>query len=279
MTLFVTKADGSKQSFDKSKIIKTCLRLKASREIAKKIANKIEREAYDGISTRKIIKLVYKYLSEYKPELKHTIDLRESISTLRSKPDFEIFVSQILKSLGYTTIMNQVVPGKCVEHEVDIIAIKGKEIIYVEVKHHVNPHTYTGLRIFLEVWSAFEDLKDGFKLGNHEFNFSKALVVSNTKISSHAERYARCKGIAYLGWKYPKNQGLERLIERNKLYPLTFLKGLEEKELEKLGDIGIVTLKQFIQIPSEKISKLTRIKRKRIEEIENKVRKVLGIKF
>jgi transcriptional regulator NrdR family protein len=54
----VIKADGRKQLFDKEKIIQTCLRIGASREIAEHIANKIGAKVYNGMETRKILKMI-----------------------------------------------------------------------------------------------------------------------------------------------------------------------------------------------------------------------------
>ena len=92
--------------------------------------------------------------------------------------------------------MNQIVPGRCVEHEIDAIANKDKETILVEVKHHFQFHTYTGVSVFLEVQAELEDLIDGFQNKRHNSDFSKALVVCSTKISDHAKRYALCKNIS-----------------------------------------------------------------------------------
>jgi hypothetical protein len=41
---FVTKADGTKQLFNREKIVNTCIRIGASRELADKIVEKIERQ-------------------------------------------------------------------------------------------------------------------------------------------------------------------------------------------------------------------------------------------
>jgi transcriptional regulator NrdR family protein len=63
--IFVTKFDGRKQPFDKSKIIRTCLRMHASLEQAKEIADKIEKKIYDGIPTKKILRMIFTYLKKY----------------------------------------------------------------------------------------------------------------------------------------------------------------------------------------------------------------------
>src|SRR3989338_5134729 len=142
---FVTKFDGSNQEFKKEKIVHTCLRMHAKPEQAKAVADKIESKVYDGISTKKILEMIFNYLKEYKPEIGHRIDLREAIALIRPKPDFENFVGMLLKEYGYKIEMNQIIAGRCVEHEIDSIARKKNEVILVEAKHHFQHHTYTGL--------------------------------------------------------------------------------------------------------------------------------------
>ena len=282
--LYVTKADGRRQPFDRQKIIRTCTRMGASQEVAEKIANQIEKRAYTGIPTKKIIKLIFMYIEKYKPEFRHIIDLREAICLLRPKPDFELFVAELLRSHGFKVKTNQMLRGMCVEHEIDAIAertikdTKGrsvKEALCVEVKHHYKPHTYTSLGVFLEAWATFEDLLDGYKAGKNKTPFSGLIVVSNTKLSDHAQDYAICKKIMGIAWKTPLEHGLERMIEENKLYPITFLRGLDINHQAKLGDVGIVTLKQIVEMDESEIYRMTRIPKIKIRELKQKSREIL----
>lgn len=274
--IYVTKFDGRKQPFNKQKIIRTCLRMHATYEQAIEIANKIEDRAWDGIPTKKILKMIFTYLKKYKPEIAHQTDLRKAIALLRPKPDFEIFIQLLLKEFGYEVIPNQIIRGKCVEHEIDAIAKKGKEIVYVEIKHHLNHHTYTGLGVFLKAYATFEDLKEGFKENKHKYNFNKVLVICNTKISDHAKRYANCKNILHIGWRAPEQKGLEKMIEEKKFYPITYLKALDRETQEKFGNSGIVTLKQLLEIDLEKLRKITKISKKKLLDFRKKAREILG---
>jgi predicted RecB family endonuclease len=274
--IFVTKFDGRREPFTKSKIIRTCLRMHATYAQARAIADKIEKEAYNGIPTKKILSMVFSYMKEFKPEIKYQIDLREAISLLRPKPDFEKFIGLLLKSQGYSVEQNLVIPGKCVEHEIDAVARKGKETLYVEVKHHMNHHAYTGLDVFLEANSTFEDLREGYKENKHSINFTRALVVCNTKISEHAKRYAECKGINYIAWKFPEGNSLEYIIEKEKLYPITILKNLDYKVENKLGDSGIVLLKQILELSLEDLERITNLPREKAKKLVEETRKVLN---
>jgi len=266
----VTKADGSRQPFEKIKVVRTCLRTHASQDVAEEIADKIESKVYEGITTKEILKMIFKYIAEYRPEIKHQIDLREAICLLRPKPDFEQFVGLLLKTEGYDIKTNQIVSGKCVEHEIDVIANKGNETLYVEVKHHYQPHAYTGVGVFLEAQATFEDLIEGNN------NFSKSMVVTNTKLSEHAKNYAECKKIDAIGWRYPEERGLELMMEENKLYPITLIKGLNAIIQAKLSYTGIFLLEQLVEYDAKKLSKLTKISKSKMEEILRKASKILG---
>ncbi len=263
--VFVTKFDGSKQPFDRNKVMNTCLKLGATQEQAEKVVKNIEKNLYEGIPTKKILKMVFVYLERLKPEIKYQRDLREAISKLRPKPDFELFVALLLKEFGYSVISNQIIAGDCVDHEIDAIAAKNGQNIFVEVKHHLQPHTYTGVDVFLEVYARLEDLRKGFEKGKNNFNFSKALMVCNTKFSDHALRYAKCKGIDYIGWKAPPEAGLEKMVEEKKLYPITLLKGLDSEIVEKLLSNGIITLKQFVECDVEMMSKKINIGKRKLK--------------
>jgi len=274
--IYVTKADGSKQPFDKQKIINTCLRLQATPEQAQSIADKIEAKAYDGIPTKKILQMVFQYMKKYRPAIGYQIDLRQAIAMLRSKPDFEIFVAKLFEAMGYRVETNLIIQGECIEHEIDVIAKKENEIILIEVKHHVNHHTYSGLDVFSQLNSTLEDLKKGYESGKNNFKFTRAILICNTKVSDHARRYALCKGLEFIAWKFPPENGLERLIEEYKLYPITFLKEIERDEAYSLANAGIVTVEQLLD-NAEKISRKSGISKNRILQLQKAAKIVLGI--
>ena len=44
-------------------------------------------------------------------------------------------------------------------------------------------------------------------------------LVTNTKFSSDVIRYGNCVGMHLIGWKYPEDGGLEKLIDEANIYP------------------------------------------------------------
>lgn len=270
--LFVTKADGRRESFQREKIIRTCLRNHAPRKVAEKVASKIEAKAYDGIETKKILKMIFSLLKEYKPVHGYHIDLKEAISLLKPKPDFEEFIRIVLKANDYEIERNRIVKGFCVEHEIDGVAYKGGKKILLEVKHHTNYHVYIGLETCLEYYAAFLDMSEG-----PEIKFDKLLIACNTKFSDHAKKYARCKDIMLLGWKYPEKNGLENLIEKFKLYPVTYLAGLNKDQYEKFSNAGIITLRQLIKANLRELEKTTKIKMRILKNLRSRAGEIMKL--
>jgi transcriptional regulator NrdR family protein len=278
MTVNVTKYDGTKQVFNREKIIRTATRMGATRQVAEQIVDEIEKKAYDGISTRKILQMLYTRLKRHKPTLKHQIDLRRALSLLKSAPDFEKYIQQLLREHGYHVTPNQIIQGKCVQHEVDAIATKNNKTCFVEVKHHIKYHTPTGLDIPRIARAVLEDITEGHQLGQNNYKIDYAMIVCNTKLSDYAKQYADCRKISHIGWSSPKNQDLQTMIETKKLYPITILKGLNAYTRNQLISNGILTLKQLTQKTLTELKHQTGFSKKKLEPILDNARAILSEK-
>ncbi|MGD6807954.1 MAG: restriction endonuclease [Candidatus Bathyarchaeia archaeon] len=245
MEIFVTKADGSKQLYNKQKIVQTSLRLGANSEEAERIAQQLELKLYDGISTRKILQLIFVLLRKPKPAVRNLFDLRRGISLMEPKPEFEMFIRALLSHSGYTVTPNTILRGLCGEHEVDAIASKDGVTYFVEVKHHASYHALTGLDESRIARAIVEDVTEGYIRGLSEIKIDGAMIVTNTRYSEHAINYGRCRGIIMVGWASPEI-GLRDLVESQKLYPLSCLRGISRQVRLRLVDEGIVLIKQLL---------------------------------
>lgn len=270
----VVKADGSEQEFSREKVLRTCNRMRLSRSEANDVVNEIEGRLYDGIPTARIIQMILEHGKRHVPHFANIVDLREALSLMRPKPDFEQYVAAILESRGYKVFTNKFLRGRCVEHEIDVIAVRGSETIYVEVKHHGQFHTFTGLDTLLEINSVYDDLKDGFKAGRQKYAVNKAMLVCNTKISNHARDYSSCRGIDVLAWETPQHAGIEDYIHQTLIYPVTMLK-MDMPVQYRLADNGIYTMKALVQAGPEKVAKMAGVSVKEAEEMVSKAQEVL----
>jgi hypothetical protein len=272
LTIYVTKADGTRQLFDREKVIRTCLRMGTSRKIADDVAEKVESRLYDGISTSKILQMTFRLLRKYKPAIRHLLDLRKGLSLMDSKPEFETFVQILLAHSGFEVTPNRLVMGRCVKHEVDAIARKDGVTYFVEAKHHVNYHTLTGLDESRIARAVLEDVTEGFELGKSNLKIDRAMIVTNTRYSEHASRYGKCRNILQIGWSSPTDLCLQNMIEEKNLYPLTCLRDLKRETKTKLANSGIVLLKQLFEEKPSTLARRTGVQKETLKQIIEKAK-------
>ena len=274
--LSVTTASGKRQKFDPKKIHRTCLRAGASRSLANDIVEEVTSQLHDGISTRKILKMVLDALRQHQAEdIASRYDLKSAI--MRMGPAgfaFETFLAQVLENYGYRTKLRQRVKGLCVEQEIDIVMEKGGERSMVEVKYHNASGIYTGLKEAMYTYSRFLDLQQGHEVGTCQ-RFDQAWLATNTRSSLEARKYAMCKGIRLLGWKHPRNRGVETLIEKKCLYPVTVLHSLDKRSFEALGRANMMLVSDLTKEDPRKVSNTTGLPLSEVERLAHQAEKIL----
>lgn len=272
LRVFITKANGLRQLFDREKIIRTCLKMGVNQKIAIDIVNEVERQLYDGITTAKIFKLVFSLLENHKPSVKYFIDLRKALSLMISKPEFEMFVQILLSFNGYAVSSNQLLQGKCVRHEVDGLARKDGVTFFVEAKHHYRYHTPTGLDESRIARAVLEDITEGYELDNNNLKIERAMLVTNTRFSEQAIIYGKCRNILQIGWRSPEKLSLQSMIEEKKVFPLSCIRGLRTETRIRLVDSGIILIKQLISSDPLKLSRKSGISSSTLKKLIEKAK-------
>jgi len=235
--VLVTKMDGSVEPYNEKKLIRSLRKSGADEEIIKKIIPRVGRILHDGIETKRLFNFVHKQLRKASPGVCCRYNLKQGIINMRLHGGyvFEKYMGRILAAKGYDIKMNQTVQGKFVTHEIDVVAEKGKEKLMVETKHHVKPWASQPIQTALYVYARFLDVS---KI------FTKPMLVTNTKFSSQATKYAKGVGLRLMGWKYPRGDSLEENIENLKLYPITILY-MSRNTIEKYLEQGVLTLQDL----------------------------------
>ena len=147
-------------------------------------------------------------------------------------------------------------------------------VYMIECKYHNEAGIRCGLKNTLCVWARFLDLKQGRRQG-HGKKFDYPWLMSNTKFSNAAIEYAECKQIRLLGWRYPKKAGLEYLIEKEKVYPITVLRGLDRFSRDRLFSKNIILCQDLVSINKSTIMKKTGIKDKKLTGLINEARLII----
>lgn len=241
-TIFVTKMNGEREAFNVEKLEYSLRRAKASESVIKHISEQVTKELEDGMSTHQIYQHAFALLHTFEKRVAVRYSLRRALMELGpSGFPFEQFVAEIFKSKGYQTVTDQIVMAQCVEHEVDVVAWKPKELVMIEVKFHGDIALKSDLKVVLYVNARFEDLALGtFHYGGEERKMTAGWLVTNTKFTVSAIKYAECKNMNIMGWNYPMDNNLHDLIEQANLHPITSLHTLSEHDKKELLNQKIV---------------------------------------
>ncbi len=265
MAVLVAKADGTTEVFDPRKLRHSLTVAGASEDTVKKIETDITAELYNGISTSQIYRKAFLLLRDYRRGVAARYSLKRAVDEFGpSGFPFEAYLARLFETEGYTTKIDQIVLGGCVEHEVDVVLTKGREKTFVEAKFHNNPGYKTDLKTVLYVKARIDDLRKAMP------NIPvRGLVVTNTKFTSKAIQYAICEGLELLGWDYPEERDLHTRIDAAKLYPVTALTTLTTHEKTALLNKKMVVCSDLKHKPNALAT--AGIRGKRVETVLEEV--------
>lgn len=269
ISLSVINSRGEKELFSSKKVYRSARRAGASDKVARMVAKTLKKEAYPGIRTSKIFGRIKELLRRESPGLALKFNIKEGMRRLGPTGfPFEKYIGEILKSLGYEVKINQFLPARCVRsYEIDFVAKKGKVVYVGECKYR----QYFGERVHsqdaLANYARFLDISNGnyFKSDRYKGLTLKTMLVTNTKFSGRTLDYCRCVGAELLGWNYPENRGLEYIIDKEKLYPITILHSLKGYLKSIFVEEKMMLAKDLLKIDAAKFAKEYRIPVKDIQ--------------
>lgn len=251
--IHVLKANGATESFSEEKVLASIKRARIPKSLQDQILAHVKAKLYDNIPTSEIYHHITEFLeTSFSPFSRARYSLKQAIMDLGPTGyPFEDFVTGLLRIEGYQTEVRQILNGKCVKHEIDIVAQKDNTKSMIECKFHNSIGNHTQIHVSLYTKARFDDLKDLHKLND-------VWLITNTKITSDALDYALCNNMKVISWNYPENGGLRNLIEKSKLHPITVLTTLSQNQKQSLLNNHIVLCKNvsdnlsLLSLPEDK---------------------------
>jgi len=242
--IHVLKADHTREPFSEQKVIESIRRARIPHALRGEVLTHVKSKLYEGISTQEIYQHILEFLSKSPhPYIKTRYSLKEAIMQLGPTGyPFEDFISKLLQSQGYSTRVRQILSGKCVSHEIDVIAEKDGKAAMIEAKFHNSSGVRSEVHVALYTHSRFEDIQ----FRNH---INEAWLVTNTKTTIDANTYAACVGMRVISWNYPEGAGLREMIENTRLHPVTMLTTLSQSQKMTLLENHIVLCKEILEKP------------------------------
>ncbi len=237
--IHIVKADGEAEVFDPGKLDASLRRAGASEAMRLSVIERIVSELREGMTTGEIYRRAFDLLRE-----KEEAPVAARYSVKRAVLDlgpsgfpFEQFLAEVFRAHGWSARTGVMLSGRCAPHEVDVLLEKEGRRVGIEAKFHNEAGGKTDIKDALYVYARYEDLA---RTHDKASRVDEGWLVTNTRFTKNAIRYAQCANLMLLGWDYPRGRGLQTLIEEAHVHPLTCLTTLSDSEKKRLLEERIV---------------------------------------
>jgi len=238
--LHVTKVSGDVVPFEENKLVHSLERSGASESIINEVLKEVRGHLYEGIPTKHIYRMAFAILKKRTASSAARYQLKQAIADLGPTGyPFERLVGALFEHQGYHVQVGQLVQGRCVQHEVDVIAEKNGTRNMMECKFHADPNRKADVKVPLYIRSRFVDVMEAWQKTEPDLDYV-GWVVTNARFTTDALDYGRCIGLQLLSWDYPQHGSLKERVDGSKLLPITCLTTLKKTEKQQLLENGVV---------------------------------------
>ena len=189
---------------------------------------------------------------------------------------FEQYFETVLQAYGFKTRRDVIMKGKCVTHEIDVIAEVGSKRFLVEAKYHNVPGLKTHVDVIMYADARLIDIvKNEPEKNRSKFEYAM-WVVTNTKFTDASIQYAKCRGIRLTGWNYPRGESMEDIIADKKLYPVTILPSMPKLLLPELAKRGIILAQDLLTYEAKDLARNFDVDLPTAEKLVREVAAIVG---
>jgi len=266
----VNKRQGGSEAFEPDKLCSSLMKSGAPEELAHRVCAMVEEKLTPQVTSQKIWRTALKYLVKEDLHISARYSLRRAMANLG--PDgylFEKFAAAVLSQQGYKTETNKNIKGASgLSHEIDVLATKAGQRIYIEAKYKNQYGLKTHVDEVMYSWARFEDiLEANKKLAKYKDKKFEVWMVTNTEFTSSSKIYAKYKKseMKLLGWDYPAGNSLEDMIAETRAYPISILPSLSKSDRKAFIHEGAVLIQDILLYSAKEMVKHFAIDPKRAE--------------
>lgn len=272
----IKKSTGETVFFNDDKLCSSIIRAGASPSQAQEICASINQKLRPGMTTSYIFRDTLRNLLKKNIDIAVKYSIKRGVNALG--PDgflFEKFVEAMLRFEGYSTARNQMMQGKCVTHEVDILAWKGNNYYIIEAKFRNDGNSATHIDQVMYADARMKDIASNPKNNKGGTRHFHTWVITNTIFTEQSTKFANCSSVRLTGWNYPNKDSLQKIIERTRAYPITVLPAVSHDAREKLTQHGLVLAQDLLPYTKETLVKDFDISPQTAARIQNEVSSLL----
>lgn len=256
--ILIIKKSGEKEPFSEEKVIKSLQHVGLPHGEYAAVLEEIKTKLHEGITTEEIFSYIRSRIGKKNQQASLRLNLKQAIFELGPTGfPFEKYIGRIFQDQGYRVQTDLIMNGECITHEVDVLLEQNGRREFVEAKFHNQAGIKTDIHVMMYTLARYWDLR--------EINHLAAVwVVTNTKLSEDAIKYARCKGIKVIAWNFPEENNLQHFAEKPRMYPVSILP-LSSEEKQKLLQDNIILCSDFLKTTEKVLRDKYFIKPERIE--------------
>ena len=244
----VKKYSGLQEPFSPNKLCSSLINAGVSRKKAEEVCAIVERKLKPGDSTTKVFRAALRTLVKDDIEASARYGLHRAIDSLGPAGFlFEQYVEALLQAHRYHTRQGIMMKGACATHEIDVYAEKGGLKYLVEAKYRNRHSIKTHIDQVMYADARLMDIQRRAEKQNKNPNEYTMWVITNTRFTSNAIKYAKCRGVKLVGWNYPKKEAnLEHMIIRKKMYPITVLPSLTQIARDSFAEHNMILAQDLL---------------------------------
>lgn len=264
----IVKGTGERERFEEEKLYISLKRAGAPSDLARGVVREVRKLVKPDMRTEDIFRAAFKILRRENICAAARYRLKRGIMELGPAGFlFEQYFGAVLESYGYATRCNQMVRGECVEHEIDVIAMKERTCFLVEAKYHNGHDVQTDSKTIMYSYARLLDIAPGYIKRHGEDIECKAWLVTNTRFTDRAKQYGLCRGIKMTGWGYPEEGSLQDMIESKILHPVTVLPSMDRALRERLAAKKLFFAKDLASYAPERFEREFGLKQRKAVQI------------
>lgn len=250
--VFVRKSTGEVEAFLPEKLRKSLHNSGATQACIERVMALLEENISEGMSTRELYTMAYRILKRESKPVAVRYKLRQAV--LEMGPTgyaFERLIGEVFKAQGYAARTGVMVQGRCVSHEVDVVAEKDDHHAMVECKFHNKVGEKSDVKTAMYIHARFQDIANKYKDSADLCAVRvRPWLITNTKFTADALAFGTCSKLNMMSWSYPDHDNLQRVIETHCLYPITSLASLTLAQKQRLLGENVILFRDILAFPN-----------------------------
>ncbi len=243
----ILKASGERELFSQAKLFRSLRKAGASDMLVEQVWQRLLPEIEAGLTSDRLQKRAFRHLRGLRKTVAARYQLKRAMMELGpSGYPFERLIGEVFRARGFEVQVGQILNGRCVKHEVDVVGTLEKTLLLVECKYRNLPGYKCDVKVPLYIHSRFEDIRIKRNLTHSEV---QPWIATNARFSGDAVAYAGGVGLNLIGWDQPAGESLKDWLETLKLYPLTVLTSLNQTQKKYLLEHKLILCRDILERP------------------------------